>query len=93
MEEEEEEEEEELLPSSEDAGLSLPLDESCYAEDLDSTELASSSSFQSQSQSERPRAASEKDGLSLLTAFATFKVILGFIDMGFRAGGKITSGP
>ena len=34
------------------------------------------------SQSERPREASEKDALSLLTAFATFKVILGFITMG-----------
>ena len=80
VEEEEDEEEEELLPSSEVAELSLPLDESSSAEDLDSTELASSSGFQSQS--ERPREASEKDALSLSTAFATFKVILGFITMG-----------
>ena len=80
MEEEEDEEEEELLPSSEVAALSLPLDESLSAEDLDSTELASSSGFQSQS--ERPREASEKDALSLSTAFGTFKVILGFITMG-----------
>ena len=80
MEEEEDEEEEELLPSSEVAALSLPLDESLSAEDLDSTELASSSVFQSQS--ERPREASEKNALSLSTAFATFKVILGFITMG-----------
>ena len=57
VEEEEDEEEEELLPSSEVAALSLPLDESLSAEDLDSTELASSSGFQSQS--ERPREASE----------------------------------
>ena len=75
VEEKEDEEEEELLPSSEVAALSLPLDESLSAEDLDSTELASSSGFQSQS--ERPREASEKDTLSLSTAFATFKVILG----------------
>ena len=80
VEEEEDEEEEELLPSSEVAALSLPLDESLFADDLDSTELASSSGFQSQS--ERPREASEKDALSLSTAFATFKVILGFITMG-----------
>ena len=80
VEEEEDEEEEELLPSSEVAALSLPLDESLSAEDLDSTELASSSGFQSQS--ERPREASENDALSLSTAFATFKVILGFITMG-----------
>ena len=80
VEEEEDGEEEELLPSSEDAELSLPLDKSWSAEDLDSTELASSSGFHSQS--ERPREASEKDALSLLTAFATFKVILGFITMG-----------
>ena len=79
VEEEEEEEEEELLVSSEVAALSLPLDESLSAEDLDSTELASSSGFQSQS--ERPREASEKDALSLSTALATFKVILGFITM------------
>ena len=80
VEEEEDEEEEELLPSSEVAPLSLPLDESLSADDLDSTELASSSGFQSQS--ERPREALEKDALSLSTAFATFKVILGFITMG-----------
>ena len=80
VEEEHDEEEEELLPSSEVAALSLPLDESLSAEDLDSIELASSSGFQSQS--ERPREASEKDALSLSTAFATFKVILGFITMG-----------
>ena len=49
VEEEEDEEEEELLPSSEVAALSLPLDESLSADDLDSTELASSSCFQSQS--------------------------------------------
>ena len=80
VEEEEDEEEEELLPSSEVAALSLPLDESLSAEDLDSTELASSSGFQSQS--ERPREALEKDALSMSTAFATFKVILGYITMG-----------
>ena len=80
VEEEKDEEEEELLPSSEVAALSLPLDESLSAEDLDSIELASSSGFQSQS--ERPREASEKDALLLSTAFATFKVILGFITMG-----------
>ena len=80
VEEEEDEEEEELLPSSEVAELSLPLDESLSTEDLDSKELTSSSGFQSQS--ERPREASEKDALSLSTAFATFKVILGFITMG-----------
>ena len=70
------------LPSwtREVAELSLPLDESCSAEDPDSTELASSSGFHSQS--ERPREASEKDALSLSTTFATFKVILGFITMG-----------
>ena len=73
-EEEEDEEEEELLPSSEVAELSLPLDELCSAEDPDSTELASSSGFHSQS--ERPREASEKDALSLSTTFATFKVLL-----------------
>ena len=60
--------------------LSLPLDESLSAEDVDSTELASSSVFKSRS--ERPREAAEKDALSLSTAFATFKVILGFITMG-----------
>ena len=80
VEEEGDEEEEELLPSSEVAELSLPLDESLFAEDLDFTQLASSSGFQSQSG--RPREASEKDALSLSTAFATFKVILGFITMG-----------
>ena len=80
VEEEEDEEEEELLPSPEVAELSLPLDKLCSAEDPDSTELASSSGFHSQS--ERPKEASEKDALSLSTAFATFKVILGFITMG-----------
>ena len=49
--EEESEEEEEVT------SLSLPLDESLSAEDLDCTKLASSSGFQSQS--ERPREASE----------------------------------
>ena len=104
VEEEEDEQEEELLPSSEVVELSLPLDESLSAEDLDSTELESSSGFHSQS--ERPREASEKDALSLSTACATFKVILGFITMGifsapcrlgvphrFKARGKIRSGP
>ena len=80
VEEEEDEEQEKLLRSSKVAELSLPLDESLSAEDLDSTELASSSGFQSQS--ERRREASEKDALSVSTAFATFKVILGFITMG-----------
>ena len=77
--EEEEDEEEELLPSSEDAELSLPLDGSRCAEDPDYTEVASSSGFHSQS--ERPREASEKDAPSL-SACATFKVIRGFINMG-----------
>ena len=64
VEEEEDEEEEELLPSSEIAELSLPLDESLSAEDLDSTKLASYSGFQSQS--EHPEA-SQKDALSMST--------------------------
>ena len=84
VEEVEDEEEEELLPSSKVAELSLLLDESLSAEDLNSTELASSSGFQSRS--ERPREASQKDALSLSTAFATFKVILGFITMGIFFG-------
>ena len=46
----------------------------------DSAELASFSGFNSQS--ERPREASEKDAPSLSTACATFKVIFGFITMG-----------
>ena len=80
VEKEDDEEEQELLPSSEVAAFSLPPDESLSAEDVHSTELASSSSFQSRS--ECPREASEKDALSLSTAFATFKVILGFNTMG-----------
>ena len=48
-------------------------------EDLDSVEVASSSGFHSQS--ERPRETSEKDAPSLSTACATYKVILGFINM------------
>ena len=38
------------------------------------------------SRSEQPREASEKDALSSSTAFATFKVILGFITMGIFFG-------
>ena len=56
-------------------------------EDPDSTELASSSAFHSQW--ERPREASEKDALSLVTAFATFKVMLGFITMGIFFGSPL----
>ena len=55
VEEEEDEEEEELLPSSEDAELSLLLGESQFAEHPNSAELASSGFH---SQSERPREAS-----------------------------------
>ena len=73
-EEEADEEEEEVLASLEDAKVSLPLDESESA-----AELASSSSFHSQSA--RPSEASEKDVASLSTANATFKVI-GFITVG-----------
>ena len=65
VEEEEDEEEEELLPSSEDAELSLPLDESKSAEDPDSAQLASSSGFHSQSEQprERSRGHATKRGL------------------------------
>ena len=80
VEEERDEEEEELLLSLAVAELSLPLVESCSTEDRDSTELASSSGFHSQS--EHPREASQKDALSLSTAFANFKKILGSITMG-----------
>ena len=48
VEEEEDEEEEEPFPSSEDAKLWLPLDQSRSAEHPDSVELASSSNFYSQ---------------------------------------------
>ena len=56
-EEEADEEEEEELASLEDADLCLPLDESGPAADRDSSELASSSSFHSES--EQPSEASE----------------------------------
>ena len=55
-EEEADEEEEEVLASLEDAELSLPLDKSESAADLDSVEPASSYGFHSQS--ERPSEAS-----------------------------------
>ena len=55
-------------------------DECRSAEDANSAELASSSVFHSQP--ERPREASKKDAPSLPTARDTFKVILGFINMG-----------
>ena len=73
--EEEDEEEEELLPSSEVAELSLPLNESCSAEDPDSTELASSSGFHSQS--ERPREASEKGRTLVVDRLCHFQSDLG----------------
>ena len=54
---------------------------------LKTAELASSSSFHSQS--ERPREASRKDAPSLSTACATFKVILGFTNMGIFFGSQL----
>ena len=83
VEEEEDEEEVELLPSLEVAELSLPLDESRSTEDPDSTELASSSGFHSQL--ERPRQASEKDALSLSTAFQS--------DLGLHHHGNFFGSP
>ena len=80
VEDEEGEEEEELSAYSDDAELSLPRDGCSCVASPDFTERGSSRGFRSQSK--WPREDSQKDAPYLLTACASFKLILGFINIG-----------